>query len=191
MTAAPKHLRPHSSCTSSRIDVINCDRFLRSAKFNEYRSSHKMWLSADIDLRPIDRSIPSFYTYIYFTLTIMNSTVTAVESFRFLGTTISQDLKWDNHIKSIVKKAQQRLYILPINFYPSSSNDEIIICGWKYHLCCCFWISRSMNADLNVFNTCFTSGVSVELEQRMFCCRPYQWITAFTSEAWRWPTHWH
>ncbi len=31
-------------------------------------------------------------------LTIMNSTVTAVESFRFLGTAISQDLKWDNHI---------------------------------------------------------------------------------------------
>ncbi len=34
------------------------------------------------------------------------------ESFRFLGTTISQDLKWDNHIDSIVKKAQQRLYFL-------------------------------------------------------------------------------
>ncbi len=31
-------------------------------------------------------------------LTIMNSTVTAVESFRFLGTTISQDLKWEDHI---------------------------------------------------------------------------------------------
>ncbi len=45
-------------------------------------------------------------------LTVMNSTVTAVESFRFLGTTISQDLKWDNHIESIVKKAQQRLYFL-------------------------------------------------------------------------------
>ncbi len=44
--------------------------------------------------------------------TIMNSTVTAVESFRFLGTTISQELKWDNHIDSIVKKAQQRLYFL-------------------------------------------------------------------------------
>ncbi len=42
----------------------------------------------------------------------MNSTVTAVESFRFLGTTISQDLKWDNHIDSIGKKAQQRLYFL-------------------------------------------------------------------------------
>ncbi len=45
-------------------------------------------------------------------LTIMNSTVTAVESFRFLGTTISQDLKWDNHVDSIVKKAQQRMFFL-------------------------------------------------------------------------------
>ncbi len=38
--------------------------------------------------------------------------MTAVESFRFLGTTISQDLKWDNHIDSIMKKAQQRLFFL-------------------------------------------------------------------------------
>ncbi len=45
-------------------------------------------------------------------LTIMNSTGTAVESFRFLGTTIAQDRKWDNHIDSMVKKAQQRLYLL-------------------------------------------------------------------------------
>ncbi len=42
----------------------------------------------------------------------MNSSVAAVDSFRFLGTTISQDLKWDNHIEFIVKKAQQRLYFL-------------------------------------------------------------------------------
>ncbi len=42
----------------------------------------------------------------------MDSTVGAVESFRFLGTTISQELKWDNHIDYIVKKAQQRLYFL-------------------------------------------------------------------------------
>ncbi|XP_051508275.1 uncharacterized protein LOC127414344 isoform X2 [Myxocyprinus asiaticus] len=45
-------------------------------------------------------------------LTILNSTVAAVESFRFLGTTISQDLKWETHIDSIVRKAQQRLYFL-------------------------------------------------------------------------------
>ncbi len=34
-------------------------------------------------------------------LTIMTSTVAAVESFRFLGSTISQDLKWDNHIEKL------------------------------------------------------------------------------------------
>ncbi len=45
-------------------------------------------------------------------LTIMNSTVTTVESFRLLGSTISQDLKWVIHIDFIVKKAQQRLYFL-------------------------------------------------------------------------------
>ncbi|KAI5100996.1 gastrula zinc finger protein XlCGF28.1-like [Silurus meridionalis] len=45
-------------------------------------------------------------------LTIMNSTVATVESFRFLGTTISQGLKWNNHIDFIVKKDQQRLYFL-------------------------------------------------------------------------------
>ncbi|KAK3574640.1 hypothetical protein QTP86_011548 [Hemibagrus guttatus] len=45
-------------------------------------------------------------------LTIVNSTVSTVESFRFLGTTISQDLKWDTHIDSIIKKAQQRLNLL-------------------------------------------------------------------------------
>ncbi len=39
----------------------------------------------------------------------MDSTV-ETESFRFLGTTISQDLKWDYHIDSITKRAQQRLY---------------------------------------------------------------------------------
>ncbi len=45
-------------------------------------------------------------------LTIMKSTVTKVESFRFLGSTISQDLQCNIHIDSIVKKAQQRLYFL-------------------------------------------------------------------------------
>ncbi|KAI2647800.1 hypothetical protein H4Q32_031264 [Labeo rohita] len=35
-----------------------------------------------------------------------------VETFKFLGFTISQDLKWDTHIDSIVKKAQQRLHFL-------------------------------------------------------------------------------
>ncbi|CAM4287472.1 unnamed protein product [Leuciscus chuanchicus] len=40
---------------------------------------------------------------------IMNSTVEAVESFRFLGASISQDLKWDN---LIVKKAHLKKFNL-------------------------------------------------------------------------------
>ncbi|KAK3521157.1 hypothetical protein QTP70_000517 [Hemibagrus guttatus] len=45
-------------------------------------------------------------------LTIMDSTVATVESFRFLGSTISQDLKRERHIDSIVKNAQLRLFFL-------------------------------------------------------------------------------
>ncbi|KAL0169852.1 hypothetical protein M9458_034448, partial [Cirrhinus mrigala] len=45
-------------------------------------------------------------------LTIIDSTVMTVETFGFLGNTISQDLKWDIHVDSIVEKAQQRLYFL-------------------------------------------------------------------------------
>ncbi|KAL0148543.1 hypothetical protein M9458_056090 [Cirrhinus mrigala] len=45
-------------------------------------------------------------------LTIMDSTVTSMETFRFLGTTLTQNLKWDNHIDLIVRKAQQRLFFL-------------------------------------------------------------------------------
>ncbi len=57
-----------------------------------------------VDFRRNPPALPS--------LTIISSTVTAVESFRFLGITISLDLKWDNHIESIVKKAEQMLYFL-------------------------------------------------------------------------------
>ncbi len=42
----------------------------------------------------------------------MNSTVKTVEICRFLGTTISQDVKWDSHIYFIVKETQQRLYFV-------------------------------------------------------------------------------
>ncbi|KAI3353757.1 hypothetical protein L3Q82_004989 [Scortum barcoo] len=45
-------------------------------------------------------------------LSILNNTVSAVETFRFLGSTISQDLKWESNIDAIRKKAQQRMYFL-------------------------------------------------------------------------------
>ncbi|XP_013767948.1 uncharacterized protein LOC106456303 [Pundamilia nyererei] len=43
-------------------------------------------------------------------LTISGSPVSTVEIFKFLGTTISQDLKWETNINSILKKTQQRMY---------------------------------------------------------------------------------
>ncbi len=84
---------------------------------------------------------------------IMNSIVTAVESFRFQGTTISQDLKWDNHIEFMVKKAQQRLYFLRqlmkfnlpqellIQFY--SSIIESVLCT-----SITVWFSSATKSDL-------------------------------------------
>ena len=39
-----------------------------------------------------------------------NNSVSAVETFRFLGSFISQDLKWAPNVDSITKKAQQRMY---------------------------------------------------------------------------------
>ncbi|XP_062870756.1 adhesion G protein-coupled receptor F5-like [Trichomycterus rosablanca] len=43
---------------------------------------------------------------------IFNSTMSTVETFRFLGTTISNDLKWEANTNFILKKAQQRMYFL-------------------------------------------------------------------------------
>uniref|UniRef100_A0A8C4DKS3 Reverse transcriptase domain-containing protein n=1 Tax=Dicentrarchus labrax TaxID=13489 RepID=A0A8C4DKS3_DICLA len=43
---------------------------------------------------------------------LCDSPVDSVESFRFLGTIITQDLKWELNISSLSKKAQQRMYFL-------------------------------------------------------------------------------
>ena len=45
-------------------------------------------------------------------ITLCDSPVITVESFRFLGTVISQDLKWWQNVSCITKKAQQRMYFL-------------------------------------------------------------------------------
>ncbi|KAK3546360.1 hypothetical protein QTP70_025765 [Hemibagrus guttatus] len=43
---------------------------------------------------------------------LCDSPVTSVESFRFLGTTITKECKWEHNIRSLTKKAQQRMYFL-------------------------------------------------------------------------------
>ncbi|KAJ8369389.1 hypothetical protein SKAU_G00094170 [Synaphobranchus kaupii] len=45
-------------------------------------------------------------------ITLDNSPMATVDSFRFLGTIISRDLKWELNISSLIKKAQQRMFFL-------------------------------------------------------------------------------
>ncbi len=69
-------------------------------------------------------------------LTIKNSTVTAVESFRFLGTPISQDLKWDNHIESMVKKGPAEAVLpSPAEEVQTATRavDTVLICHHWIH----------------------------------------------------------
>ncbi|KAI4884067.1 hypothetical protein NFI96_030661, partial [Prochilodus magdalenae] len=48
----------------------------------------------------------------FWCFTILDRTVMAVGSYKFLGTTITKDLYWDCNISSIIKKAQQRMSFL-------------------------------------------------------------------------------
>ncbi|XP_078802544.1 uncharacterized protein LOC144991976 [Oryzias latipes] len=57
-----------------------------------------------VDLRKAPAPLPP--------VILCDSPVTSVESFCFLGTIISQDLKWEQNISSITKKVQQRMYFL-------------------------------------------------------------------------------
>ncbi|KAK3536268.1 hypothetical protein QTP86_000654 [Hemibagrus guttatus] len=43
---------------------------------------------------------------------LCDSPVSSAESFRFLGTTITKELKWEQNISSLTKEAQQRMYFL-------------------------------------------------------------------------------
>lgn len=45
-------------------------------------------------------------------ISLCDSPVNTEESFRFLGTIIIQDLNWELNIRSLTKKAQQRMYVL-------------------------------------------------------------------------------
>ncbi len=85
------------------MEIINTIKFELNVKLLDFQLQPKT-VEMIVDFRRNPPALPLTY--------ITNSTVTAVESFRFLGTTISQDLKLDNHIDTMVKKAQQRLYFL-------------------------------------------------------------------------------
>ena len=59
----------------------------------------------------------NFMHHHYFSLraiTIGNTSVERVSSYKLLGITISNDLKWGPHVRTIVKKASKRLYALRV-----------------------------------------------------------------------------
>ncbi|KAI3370530.1 hypothetical protein L3Q82_025297 [Scortum barcoo] len=88
-------------------------------------------------------------------LSILNNTVSAVETFRFLGSTISQDLRWESNIDVIRKKAQQRMYFLHqlrkfnlpqellIQFY--TAIVQSVLCLHIHH--CVVWISHQTGQE--------------------------------------------
>ncbi len=45
-------------------------------------------------------------------LTVNGQVIENVESFKFLGTTISASLKWQDNLRGIIKKSNQRLCFL-------------------------------------------------------------------------------
>ena len=57
-----------------------------------------------VDFRSSPPTLPPF--------TIFNNSMSALETCKFLGSSISRDLKWAPNIDSIIKKAQQRMYFL-------------------------------------------------------------------------------
>ncbi|TWW57659.1 hypothetical protein D4764_07G0003780 [Takifugu flavidus] len=57
-----------------------------------------------VDFRKVTAPLPP--------LGLMDSPITIADSFRFLGTTITRDLKWEPTISSLIKKAQQRMFFL-------------------------------------------------------------------------------
>ena len=99
-------------------------------------------------------------------LEINGSTVEQVSSFKFLGTHISDDLKWTVNSAEILKKAKQRLYFLRklklfganqvilINFYrtiiESIITSSIIV-----------WFGRVNQADLNKLSSVIRSAEKI------------------------------
>ena len=93
--------------------ITNADESIYTnqvAELVEWCDSNNLLLNASktkeivIDFRKKGAPVPP--------LLINGEAIEKVETFKFLGTLISDDLKWDDNICSIIKKAHQRLYFL-------------------------------------------------------------------------------
>lgn len=74
-----------------------------------------------------------------------------VGPFRFLGTIISQDLKWETNIVSIMKKAQESIYF---QWQLKAANSILWTCYWvcplQFHHCLLFlshWTRQNQTTE--------------------------------------------
>ncbi|KAK3543811.1 hypothetical protein QTP70_028100, partial [Hemibagrus guttatus] len=87
--SAPTTLQSSASSRTVRSLLTEVEQLPVLCSFNNLELNTLKTVEMIVDFRKNTPALPP--------QTTMNSTVTTVESFRFLGTTISQDLKWDTH----------------------------------------------------------------------------------------------
>ena len=82
---------------------------------------------------------------------IHNNEVEIVSKYKYLGTIFDNKLKWDNNTEEIVKKGQQRLYLLrKLNYF---SVDQKIF--YLFH-------KSFMESVLSFFFTCWFHSLGVK-----------------------------
>uniref|UniRef100_A0A8C9RRW2 Reverse transcriptase domain-containing protein n=1 Tax=Scleropages formosus TaxID=113540 RepID=A0A8C9RRW2_SCLFO len=80
------------------------DRLSLWCRHNNLELSTSKTVEMTVDFKKVPSPLPP--------LTIQGCTVSSTDSFKFLGTTICKDLKWEKNITTITIKAQQRMYFL-------------------------------------------------------------------------------
>ena len=60
--------------------------------------------------------------------TLGGTSISKVDSVRYLGILLSQDLKWDIHVESIVHKATKILGLLKQSLYYASRDVKLLAC---------------------------------------------------------------
>ncbi|KAK3547774.1 hypothetical protein QTP86_029917 [Hemibagrus guttatus] len=80
------------------------DRLLSWCSMNNLELNSLKTVEMIVDFRKDPAPLPP--------VILCDSPVTSAESFCFLGTTITKELKWEQNIRSLTKKAQQRMYFL-------------------------------------------------------------------------------
>ncbi|KAK3569190.1 hypothetical protein QTP86_026472, partial [Hemibagrus guttatus] len=80
------------------------DRLVSWCSMNNLELNSLKTMEMTVDFRKDPAPLPP--------VILCDSPVTSAESFCFLGTTITKELKWEQNIRSLTKKAQQRMYFL-------------------------------------------------------------------------------